>query len=110
MNFRTYGEFWPIYLSQHSKPSTRAWHFAGTACVLLCLVLAVASMNGWFLLAAPVLGDGLAWFSHFFIEGNKPATFGHPLWSLRADFHMFWLMLTGKLEKELRRLREREAK
>jgi hypothetical protein len=109
MNFRTYEEFWPFYLSQHSKPATRAWHFVGTACVYLCLILAVLLMNGWFLLAAPVIGYGLAWYSHFFIEGNKPATFGHPFWSLRADFRMFWLMLTGKLGKELERAKAAPA-
>jgi hypothetical protein len=109
MDFRTYDDFWPFYLSQHSKPSTRIWHFIGTACVLLCLVLSIVLKNGWFLLAAPVLGYGLAWFSHFFIEGNKPATFGHPLWSLRADFRMFWLRLTGKMEEELNRIRGNSA-
>jgi Protein of unknown function (DUF962) len=27
MAFKNYEEFWPFYLSQHSKVSTRAWHF-----------------------------------------------------------------------------------
>ncbi|WP_354005876.1 Mpo1-like protein [Fictibacillus terranigra] len=39
---------------------------------------------------------------HFFIEGNKPAAFGHPLWSSRADFKMFFFTLTGRLEQELK--------
>ncbi|WP_407066447.1 Mpo1-like protein [Geobacillus sp. TFV-3] len=54
--------------------------------------------------SAPLAAYALAWFSHFVIEGNKPATFGHPLWSLRADFRMYGLMLTGRLGRELERM------
>ena len=43
-----------------------------------------------FFLAAPVVGYGFAWVGHFFVEGNKPATFKHPLWSLRGDLVMWW--------------------
>lgn len=60
--------------------------------------------NAWWLLGASVAAYALAWFSHFFIEGNKPATFGHPFWSLRADFRMYGRMLTGQLGRELERL------
>jgi hypothetical protein len=93
MNFRNYQEFWPFYLQQHSKRTTRAWHFVGTSCVFVCVVLAIVLANYWLLLLAPVIAYGLAWFSHFFIEGNKPATFGHPFWSLRADFQLYGSML-----------------
>ena len=31
-----------------------------------------------FLLAAPVVGYGFAWYSHFKFEKNKPATFQAP--------------------------------
>lgn len=99
--FRNYQEFFPFYLSQHSKKSTRKWHFLGTSCVFLIVALAIIWSNYWLLLLAPVIAYGLAWYSHFFVEGNKPATFGHPIWSLRADFHMYFLMLFGKLKNRL---------
>ncbi|GGE07985.1 membrane protein [Marinithermofilum abyssi] len=108
MEFKSFEEFWPFYVSQHSKPETRRWHFVGTASVVVCLGLALW-VNGWFVLLAPVIAYGLAWYSHFFVEGNKPATFGHPLWSLLADFRMFVLMLTGKMDQEVQRLK-REKK
>jgi hypothetical protein len=38
----------------------------------------------------------MAWFSHFAIEGNRPASFGHPLWSIRGDFHMLAMMWQGR--------------
>jgi hypothetical protein len=101
VDFKSYEEFWPFYLSQHSKPSTRAWHFVGTSFVFVFIILTVVTLNFWFLLLAPVVAYAFAWISHFFIEGNKPATFGHPVWSLRADFRMYRLILFGQLQKEI---------
>uniref|UniRef100_M8C0N8 Uncharacterized protein n=1 Tax=Aegilops tauschii TaxID=37682 RepID=M8C0N8_AEGTA len=37
--------------------------------------------------------------------GNRPATFGHPVWSLLCDYRMFALILTGRIDAELARLR-----
>ncbi len=101
--FASFEEFWPFYLSQHSKLLTRWWHFIGTSLMFICLFLAIA-YTAWFLLAAPLVAYGLAWYSHFFVEGNKPATFGYPFWSLRADFRMFLYMLLGKIAQEYDRL------
>ncbi len=103
MNFNSYGEFWLFYLQQHSKTTTRAWHFVGTSFVFVFVILALTTFNFWFLLLAPIVAYSFAWISHFFIEGNKPATFGHPFWSLRADFQMYFLFITGKLKGELQR-------
>jgi hypothetical protein len=105
MDFSDFRAFWPYYLRQHSKKKTRLWHTAGTVTVFVWLFVAVLLKNAWWVLLAPVTAYGLAWYSHFFIEGNKPATFGHPWWSLRADFTMFWLIVTGKLDEELKRHR-----
>ncbi|RXI96146.1 DUF962 domain-containing protein [Anaerobacillus alkaliphilus] len=102
--FKNYQEFWPFYLTQHSKKETRAWHFVGTTFVFICIALAIILGNSWIVLLAPVIAYSFAWISHFFIEGNKPATFGHPFWSLRADFQMYFFTLFGKLNGELAKL------
>lgn len=94
--YRTFEEFWPFYMTQHSHPTNRVCHFVGTTMALNCLVFAIFTTY-WMLLAAPVLGYGLAWTGHFLFEKNKPATFQYPLWSLRADFRMFFLILTGRI-------------
>ena len=100
--YRTFREFWPFYLREHSKPRTRALHYAGTSLVVLIALLAVLSGTWWLLVAIPVAGYGFAWFSHATVERNRPATFTYPAWSLLADFKMWWLWLTGRLDPELR--------
>ena len=53
---------------------------------------------------APVLGYGSAWIGHFFVEGNVPAAFGHPLWSLRADMRMWTKIVAGTMDAEVERV------
>ncbi len=101
--FRTYEEFWPFYLKEHSKPATRAWHFVGTGLGLALLVVAALTLNPWLVLLALVSGYFFAWVSHFSIEKNRPATFTYPLWSFVSDWRMFFLFLAGRLDAELRR-------
>ena len=98
----SFEEFWPFYVSQHSRASTRALHFAGTTMALGSLA-AGALVAPWVALAAFPLGYGPAWIGHFFFEKNRPATFTYPLWSLRGDFRMYRLMLTGRMAPELDR-------
>ena len=98
----SFEQFWPFYVSQHSRSSTRALHFAGTTMVLGSLAAGVLVAPGW-AAVAPVLGYGPAWIGHFFFEKNRPATFTYPLWSLRGDFRMYWLMWTGRMAPEVDR-------
>ncbi len=100
----SFEDFWPYYARAHSKKATRLFHFIGTVLALLCLPAALGTQNLWYLAMGPILGYGPAWFSHFFIEGNKPATFGHPLYSLRGDFVMLWMMMQGTMDDEVARV------
>jgi hypothetical protein len=100
---RTFAEFWPYYLRQHSRRRTRALHYLGTTLVIAVALLALLSGRWWWLAAMPVAGYAFAWLGHFAVEHNRPATFTHPLWSLAADFRMWALWLTGRLGHELDR-------
>jgi hypothetical protein len=100
---RTYEDFWPHYVRAHSKASTRLIHAVGTSAALACVAAFAITRKKAFLTAAPIAGYGFAWYSHFFVEGNKPATFGNPLWSLRGDFEMMVRMMTGTMDAEVER-------
>ena len=92
--------FWPRYLGEHRHPLNRALHFVGTSLVYVTLFAAVFQSARW-VIAAPVVGYGFAWFGHFFVERNRPATFTYPWWSLRGDFRMHARTLTGRLKSDL---------
>ena len=100
----TYREFWPHYLAQHADRRTRAAHYVGTLAAAATVIVAAVAWDWRWLLAAPVIGYALAWIGHVVFEHNRPATFGHPLWSVWSDFRMLALFLTGRLAGEITRL------
>ena len=102
-----FAEFWPHYLREHQRSATRLFHAGSTVVEIICLVGLVVTRDWRWLLAGLILGYGLAWFSHFAIEHNRPATFRHPLLSWLADHKMVFLMLTGRLKDEIARAQAR---
>jgi hypothetical protein len=97
----TYAEFWLVYLRAHQRSATRLLHFAGSLLALTALVAACITRDWHWLIAAPAVGYAFAWTGHLFVEGNRPATFGHPVWSLASDYRMLALWLTGRLSRHL---------
>lgn len=102
----TYAEFWPYYLRAHAAPGTRALHYVGSVLAVLSLIAGIVSLDWRFIVAVPLIGYGFAWAAHFGVEGNRPATFGHPFWSLASDYRMLFLFLTGRLSPHLARTRD----
>jgi len=103
MEIRTFTDFWPYYVRAHSKPRTRVLHAIGSILAIITLGVALA-LNRWLLIGVPVIGYAFAWYAHFFVEHNKPATFGHPFYSLAADYRMLFLMLAGRMDGEVKRV------
>ena len=98
---KTYSEFWPFYLKEHSLEKTRSWHFIGSSLSVIFMILTIVFMKPVIMLLALLAGYGFAWYSHFYVQKNRPATFKYPFWSLFSDFRMWFLQLTGKLQAEL---------
>ena len=94
--YKSFKEFYPYYLTEHSKRGTRITHFIGTTLFILMVLYSLVTGNVWLFLMGIVLAYGWAWIGHFFIEKNKPATFQYPLWSLASDFTLYFQILGGK--------------
>lgn len=107
-NPQNYNEFWDFYVSEHSLPMTRLLHFAGTSLGIALAVFFVARGQWYFFPAFFVVGYAFAWFAHFVIEKNKPASFRFPLWSFISDFKMMWYMVTGRMGHEVARISGQE--
>ena len=103
---KTFAEFWPFYVREHSHAGTRALHAAGTITSIALLIALVATGRWRWLPSVLVVGYAAAWVGHFFIEHNRPATFKHPLWSLMGDYKMVTLMLAGRMNREVERARD----
>jgi hypothetical protein len=98
---KTFSDFWPYYVAEHSKPVNRILHLIGSLTGLACLVFFIATGRWYLFPLAFIPGYGMAWVGHFLIEKNKPATFKYPLWSFMGDWKMVAMILTGKMSHEV---------
>ncbi|MBC7211801.1 MAG: DUF962 domain-containing protein, partial [Pseudomonas sp.] len=73
--FRSFAEFYPYYLGEHSNATCRRLHFVGTSLVIALLAYSIGSGQWLLLLTVPLAGYGFAWAGHFFFEKNRPASF-----------------------------------
>lgn len=102
--YRSFEEFWPFYLSQHSHPTSRYLHIIGTTTGVAIFANGLLHLRWRPIFPALIVAYGCAWIGHFVFEKNRPATFTYPKWSFMADFRMLKLFYTGKLDAELVRL------
>jgi hypothetical protein len=98
---KSFEEFWPFYVGEHRNPLNRKLHFIGSSMGLVWGLGSLATLQLWAFPVAPVIGYGFAWFGHFFVEKNKPASFKYPLWSFRADWVMWSKILRGQMDSEV---------
>ena len=96
--FKSFSEFYPHYLFEHSDRVNRRLHFLGCLAVIIVILYSVLTQVWLALSLVPLVGYGFAWIGHFFVEKNRPATFKYPIYSLLGDWMMFLDMITCKIK------------
>lgn len=96
VQFQSFKEFWPFYLKAHESQVNRFFHMIGTLLGLSLLFYGAFKFSLVLILLAFILGYGSAWIGHFFIEGNRPATFKYPIWSFMGDLKMTYLIFKNR--------------
>ena len=96
-HIKTFKEFFPVYLREHSDRTNRRLHFIGSTMGLVWFLLSIVFGAPLYILGGLVNGYAFAWVGHFFFERNKPATFKAPLWSFMGDWVMWSKILTGEI-------------
>ncbi len=92
-SFRSFAEFYPFYLGEHTNATCRRLHFIGTSIAAILLLATLVTQHWWLIVVALVEGYAFAWVGHYFFEHNKPATFQYPLFSFIGDWRLWWDVL-----------------
>ena len=92
-SFRSFAEFYPFYLGEHTNAMCRRLHFIGTTIAAILLLAAAVTSHWWLIAVALLEGYAFAWVGHYFFEHNKPATFKYPLFSFIGDWRLWWDVL-----------------
>lgn len=95
--FQSFAEFYQFYLSEHRDRTCRRLHFVGTSAGVVAIILALVTLNPWWLLAGVAVGYLFAWIGHFRFEKNRPATFKYPFYSFIGDWAMYRDILRGRI-------------
>ena len=99
--YKSFDEFWPIYLRAHQKPATRFCHYVATVVGIGCALGSVVFGVWWLVPLGIFLGYSIAVASHPIIEGNKALVGSHAVWAALSDLKMFVLAASGRLQAEL---------
>ncbi len=99
-----YRDFWPIYLGAHRGKWTQRFHLVASTIGAIGVFTAIGIGMPLVAPAGILLALTLAFGSHYLIEGNHPTIAKNPLWSAVGDLNMCFLLVTGRLPAEMKRM------
>lgn len=95
--YRTFHEFYPFYLEQHTNPICRLLHVLGVFASAGTLVIALVQHAWLVAVLSPLVGYAFGWTGHFVFERNRPASFRQPLYSFVGDLAMARDVVIGRI-------------
>lgn len=57
--YKSFSEFWPFYLSEHSRPATRVLHLIGTTIGITLIIYLIAIGKWWLFFLGFIPGTAL---------------------------------------------------
>ena len=85
----SFGEFWAHYLLHHREPRTRLLHTVGSLICVVGLGASLLTLSPWPVLTALAIGYLCAFAGHWWVEGNRPLTFSHPIRAGLCNWRLF---------------------
>ena len=70
--FKSFSEFYPFYLTEHSNQTCRRLHFVGSSLALLCLAMLIATGKPQYLLYGLLCVYGFAWVGQLVLRRTSP--------------------------------------
>jgi hypothetical protein len=98
-----FGAFWPHYLMAHRSALCRTLHHIGMSGAVAGSAVAIVRVQPLWFATGVIFAYAVSWVGHFWGGHNRPATFGHPLWSVVGDVRMYLLWLSGGLSQAIDR-------
>ena len=103
MKLKDFNEYYDYYLTLHQKRATKLFHIVGnlTTIFYIIIIIYLSMLNLFWLpmiLLSPFIVYPFAWYSHLFIEKNKPAAWSNPLWAKLCDWRMIYEVFIGKIK------------
>ncbi len=101
VQYKTYEEFYPYYLSQHRHPFNRKVSAVGTGIAVFGFLSGIWYLNFLTILSSFIFLIIIPMFGHYIVVKNKPLIFKYPQWTLMADFRLAYLVLFKEIKQEL---------
>lgn len=103
MEPKNFEEYYQYYLTLHQKKETKIWHIIGNMLTLFYFIfsLYLCNLNIFYfpvILITPFIVYPFAWYSHLFVEKNKPAAWSNPIWAKMCDWRMIYEVFTGTIK------------